>query len=260
PPNPLDAGKVVVLNANGAINIALTGGGGGGGGSTDFSQITGLYPNVTAAMVVGNGASLTFIDGVDGNGVIDANYLLGAIMQYPTVTGQVLTAVMTSPPTSPPALSYLDWTTSTGGVTSVNGQMGAVVLVLPQTFNATSPPQFFTSYDSTTGLFTAAQPSFSGILDTVGVSQLSGTYNISVTGTASTITGTITYSQVTGVPAFPQNTPAVTHEFITAYNSSTGAFTQAQPAYTDITSTPNLNVYALLSGATFTGTIQAPTV
>lgn len=32
----------------------------------------------------------------------------------------------------------------------------------------------------------------------------------------------------------PQNTPAITHEFLTAYNSATGAFTQAQPAFSDI--------------------------
>src|SRR5208282_2106401 len=262
PPNPLDAGKVVVLNANGAINTALTGGGGGGGGSTDFSQITGLYPNVTAAMVVGNGASLTFIDGVDGNGVIDANYLLGAVMQYPTVTGQVLTAVMTSPPMSPPVLSYLDWTTPTGGVTSVNGQTGAVVLVLPQTFNATSPPQFFKAYNSSMGLFTAAQPSFSGILGTVGISQLSGTYNISISGTASTITGTVPYSQVTDTPQLPQSFVLTSPPtFVTSYNAGTGSFSgQTTIPYTSISGTPNLNVYALLSGATFTGTVQAPTV
>jgi len=33
----------------------------------------------------------------------------------------------------------------------------------------------------------------------------------------------------------PQNTPAIAHEFITAFNAATGVFTQAQPAFTDIT-------------------------
>lgn len=32
----------------------------------------------------------------------------------------------------------------------------------------------------------------------------------------------------------PANTPAIAHEFFTAYNSTTGAFTQAQPAVTDL--------------------------
>lgn len=34
--------------------------------------------------------------------------------------------------------------------------------------------------------------------------------------------------------AMPANTPAVTHEWITAYNALTGAFTQAQPAFSDL--------------------------
>lgn len=38
----------------------------------------------------------------------------------------------------------------------------------------------------------------------------------------------------TVLPVVPVNTPAVTHEFFTAYNAVTGAFTQAQPAFTDI--------------------------
>jgi hypothetical protein len=32
----------------------------------------------------------------------------------------------------------------------------------------------------------------------------------------------------------PQNTPAVSHEFLTGYNAATGGFTAAQPAFTDI--------------------------
>src|SRR5260221_3053150 len=32
----------------------------------------------------------------------------------------------------------------------------------------------------------------------------------------------------------PANTPAISHQFCSAYNSTTGAFTQTQPAFTDI--------------------------
>lgn len=38
----------------------------------------------------------------------------------------------------------------------------------------------------------------------------------------------------TVLPVVPVNTPAVAHEFFTAYNAVTGAFTQAQPAFTDV--------------------------
>lgn len=44
----------------------------------------------------------------------------------------------------------------------------------------------------------------------------------------------------TALPVTPQNTPAVTHEFLTAYDAATGVFSQAQPAYSDISGTPQL--------------------
>lgn len=44
----------------------------------------------------------------------------------------------------------------------------------------------------------------------------------------------------TALPVPPQNTSAVTHEFLTAYDAATGAFSQAQPAYSDISGTPQL--------------------
>jgi hypothetical protein len=40
--------------------------------------------------------------------------------------------------------------------------------------------------------------------------------------------------------ALPGNTPAVTHQFLNSYNSGTGVFGQAQPAYSDISGTPTL--------------------
>ncbi len=36
------------------------------------------------------------------------------------------------------------------------------------------------------------------------------------------------------LPIIPANTSAVTHQFLTAYNSTTGAFSAAQPAFTDV--------------------------
>lgn len=52
----------------------------------------------------------------------------------------------------------------------------------------------------------------------------------------------------------PQNTPAIAHEFLTAYNSATGAFTQAQPSYSDLTGTPQLpNTKTPVAGEYLTG-------
>jgi len=45
---------------------------------------------------------------------------------------------------------------------------------------------------------------------------------------------------VTALQIVPGNTPPVSHEWIKSYNSTTGAFTQTQPDYSDLTGTPTL--------------------
>lgn len=41
------------------------------------------------------------------------------------------------------------------------------------------------------------------------------------------------------MPIVPVNTPAVTHEWLASYNATTGAFTQTQPAFSDISGAPS---------------------
>lgn len=50
----------------------------------------------------------------------------------------------------------------------------------------------------------------------------------------------IAYSSLSGLPTLPANTPAVTHQVLTSYNSTTGAFGQAQLSYSDLTGAPTL--------------------
>ena len=76
--------------------------------------------------------------------------------------------------------------------------------------------QFFTAYNSTTGAFSKAQPA---------AADVSGLATVATSGA---------YTDLSGVPTLPANTPSVAHQFLTAYNSSTGAFTQAQPAAADV--------------------------
>lgn len=59
-------------------------------------------------------------------------------------------------------------------------------------------------------------------------------HNITATATLATVATTGAYSDLSGKPVLPANTNAVSHQFVTAYNSATGAFTQAQPAATDV--------------------------
>lgn len=74
---------------------------------------------------------------------------------------------------------------------------------------------------------------------------------------ATTVT-TITATQAPFVPnnptVIPGNTPAVTHEWIDAYDSTSGTFTQTRPDYTDLTGLPTLPVTkAPVAGEYLTG-------
>jgi hypothetical protein len=101
---------------------------------------------------------------------------------------------------------------------------------------------------------------FSQISGTVGNSQLpsvgtSGTYG---DGTHSLTVTTDTQGRVSAVSTnaivLPLNTTASATQFFTAYNATTGAFTKAQPAFTDISGTattaqiPSLAASKITSG------------
>lgn len=74
------------------------------------------------------------------------------------------------------------------------------------------------------------------------------TGSIYLFGTTWTMIGTLPM-----VP-LPQNTPAVLHQFLTSYNAATGAFGQAQPAFSDLSGTattaqiPNLPASQITTG------------
>jgi hypothetical protein len=113
--------------------------------------------------------------------------------------------------------------------------------VIPANTNAVAH-QFFTAYSSTTGQFTQAQPA---------ASDVNGLATVATSGS---------YNDLSNKPTLPANTPAVAHQFLTAYNSTTGAFTQAQPAFSDIsgqiatTQVPTLNQNTTGTAANITGT------
>jgi hypothetical protein len=65
----------------------------------------------------------------------------------------------------------------------------------------------------------------------------SGQYANAIDAGANLTCAQVAYSQVSGTPTLPVNTTATTHQFFTAYNSATGAFTKAQPSFSDISGT-----------------------
>lgn len=267
-PDPADAGKVVVLNADGSINASLltnaSGGGGGGGGSvTSVNGQTGvvvLTATDVGADVAGSAATAqsnaeAFAANASNlsSGTVPSARLSGTYSISITGTAANITGIL--------PLSQLAQDAATTGQAIVwNGSAWAPATVASSTVfqvNGTPVSSSATINFESGADITVSNPSAGNISF---VTNLSGTYGISITGNATSITGTITYSQVTGVPTFPITFTAVAHEFLTSYNSTTGLFTAAQPAYTDITGTPNLSVYALLAGATFTGAVQVPSL
>jgi hypothetical protein len=91
---------------------------------------------------------------------------------------------------------------------------------------------------TTTGsaLFTLADPgaiTFLRINADNSVSALdAGNFRTAIGAGTSNFTGA--YSALTGLPTLPANTTSTATQFFSAYNSSTGVFTKAQPAFSDI--------------------------
>jgi hypothetical protein len=70
------------------------------------------------------------------------------------------------------------------------------------------------------------------------------------------------YSDISGTPTLPANTTAVSHKYLTAYNSTTGAFTQAQPSVADLSDgSVGTGTVVLSSGAVInSATLGLPTI
>jgi len=298
-----DANKVILTDASGMLDASFGGGGGGTSvyvnavsvSNPNFNDITPAAPggytnvlwqqsgsNVSAYYQTSGGSTAFQVNGVavsssatinfeNGTDITVSNPSAGNI-QF-AFTGTLAT---TFSPVSNEFLTSYNASTGlfTASTVAYSGITGTPTV--PSTFSPVTN-EFLTSYDASTGLFTGSQPSFGNISGTVAVGQLSGTYNISITGNAATattavtisgtitgsqvtgnisgdaasITGTITYAQVTGIPAFPVTIAAVSHEWLNSYTSTTGLFTQSQPASTDLSDAASL---AYLASPSFTGT------
>jgi hypothetical protein len=197
PTAPQDAYKIVRLNQYGQLDPSLGAGGGGGGGS-----------------------------------VFSVNGQIGIVVLTATDVGADPVGSAASAQTNAEAYASNASNLSSGTIASarLSGTYGINV-----SGNAATV---------TNGVYTSGSYADPSWITSLAGSKISG----NISGDATSITGNITYSQVTGVPAFPQNTSVVPHEFFTAYNSTTGAFTQAQPSFSD------------LSGSIATGQIPASTV
>ncbi|MBZ5513086.1 MAG: hypothetical protein LAN70_18210 [Acidobacteriia bacterium] len=130
-------------------------------------------------------------------------------------------------------LTYATVTPPSGTITGldadkVDGKHAADFLAattqLPLTKTAVAH-KWLASYDATTGAYTQTQPDYSDLTGTPALA---------------TVAATGAYADLTGKPTLAANSTATSHQFFSAYNSTTGAFTKAQPDYSDLTGAPTL--------------------
>jgi len=173
-------------------------------------------------------------------GLLDANQAIASLSSQirllkpstPTVTGSASSVTINpSGGTSLSGLGAIRDLTGSTTYTTITSDNGILLLL-----SDASPVAVSLDSAMTTPYFLFASNAGAGL--------------VTFTPTSGTINGAATYTLATGylaiiifdgtnwktsaVLVIPQNTPAVATEFITAYNSATGAFTQAQPAFTDI--------------------------
>ena len=151
---------------------------------------------------------------------------------------------------------------STAGVTSFNGDSGVVTFFpdLGSVNNQTGQTSYTTQTQDNGALIILNNTSAVSVVLNFAVGTPwytnlfnSGSGTVTVTATSGTINGgtsltllpnyfvTVYFDGVnweaSTLPIVPVNTPAVLHQWLKSYNAATGAFTQTQPAFTDISGT-----------------------
>src|SRR5208282_195632 len=103
-------------------------------------------------------------------------------------------------------------------------------VILPTTAAATTH-KWLNSYTSTTGAFTETQPAAADLSDTAN----SG--NVLRGNGTSFVSAQLGYGDLSGTPTLAATAAATTHKWLNSYTSTTGAFTETQPAAADLSDT-----------------------
>src|SRR5208282_2183034 len=92
--------------------------------------------------------------------------------------------------------------------------------------------EWLDSYTSTTGAFTQSQPAAADLSDSA-----SSAGNVLRANGTSFISAQLGYGDLSGLPTLAATIAATTHKWLNSYTSTTGAFTQSQPAAADLSDT-----------------------
>jgi hypothetical protein len=283
----LKSAAALATDANGKI-IVGTGGPGGGGNVTGPASATAgnmaVYADGTGKLL-SNGnpppqnkpaVGATFLNSYTAT----SGAFTAQTISFPNITGSIATSQMNSG-TGATATTFFrgdgTWATPAGSTGTVQGPATSTVGhiatwnntagtlladdgVAPVTLTA-SATKFLTGYDSTSGSHSSAQPQFTDLGGSIGISQIAGgtgggasstTYlrgdntwasiaaGGNVIGPASATAGNMAvYNDATGKviangnPA-PQNKAAVGNTFLNSYTAATGVFTAQQPAFSNL--------------------------
>ena len=171
-------------------------------------------------------------------GLVDLNQAIAALKQQVDANHQTITTTITesggvtpAPPTPFPFPGLGGVNNQTGATTyTVASTDNGIFLILSDaspvtvTLNSALPIPFFL-WATNEGVGLVTFTTTSGSIN--GPSTLPTNYT-------SLIVFDGTNWWIGSFPTVPQNTPAVLHQWLKSYNSSTGAFTQTQPAFTDV--------------------------
>ena len=144
--------------------------------------------------------------------------------------------------------------TFVGSPAQLYGVVGTGNVVLASALPTTKAPVghvFLTGYNASTALFSAGQPSTSDLSDWSDAGVVNGDVPVWNASLGMWAAGVLAYSQLSGTPTLPQNEPSVTHNFLTAYSSATGAFTQARPSAADLSDTATSGNVLRANGTNF---------
>ena len=147
--------------------------------------------------------------------------------------------------------SYQTRQSDYGGFVLINSTSAiAVTLAQTNSLPGIQVPWFATLINAGTSLATLTPVS----------GTINGTASFSLTGGFAT-TVVFDGSNFFAIPLIvvPQNTPAIPHEWLASYDSTTGAFTQTQPAIADVLGlAAALALLAPIASPTFTGVVTEP--
>ena len=224
----------------------------GGGGSM-------VYPGAGVPLSTGSAWGTSYTVGSAANNLVQLNgsaqilasmipnpsaSTLGGVESLTVVSHNFMTGISTSgvPSQAQPAFSDISGTLTnsqlpTSGVTAGSYTISSITVNAQGIITAASSGSGSSFTVQTNGTNNASSSALNFLTSTANSVGLTITpSNPSSTGEKLEITGNYTgpYSSLSGLPQLAVTISAVSHNFLTSYTSSTGLFTQAQPAFSDI--------------------------